>query len=274
MKTASQNLHRVLQTRDRTPASRRRRRWLPTQMIAMLVRFSITMVAVDQERDEPVHGDRGVGEIQVCLVEDVALVRAAVELHDHADAAQPFADHGDSGDRPSPASPATADRVAHDHGEDQTHHRYDRDEHPRELRVLRQREDDVFNHHGAVITMVSIMMSICCTCVRSVRRPGLSEAAELKPSNCGSGARSARAKIAPRRMRPKPVIIFDEKKAAADRARRAASRHQQHQVAGLENRALVAPHDPFVYDVEHQARQEERADRLCAVSQRSRTIAT
>ena len=63
---------------------------------------------------------------------------------------------------------------------------------------------------GAVITMVSIMMSICCTCVVSFVVRVTSDA-ELKPSNWWMEKRSTRAKIAPRRIRPKPVATLAEK---------------------------------------------------------------
>ena len=62
---------------------------------------------------------------------------------------------------------------------------------------------------GAAITMVSIMMTICCTWVVSLVVRVTSEAAP-KPSNWWTERRSARAKIAPRRLRPKPVATFAE----------------------------------------------------------------
>ena len=46
-----------------------------------------------QERDQAVHGDRRVGQIEIRLVEPLALVRAAIEGANDADAAQPFAEH-------------------------------------------------------------------------------------------------------------------------------------------------------------------------------------
>ena len=42
----------------------------------------------------------------------------------------------------------------------------------------------------------------------------------------------------------------------------ADDRHQQHQAADLEDRALIAFHDALVDDVRHQSRQEQEADRL------------
>ncbi len=62
---------------------------------------------------------------------------------------------------------------------------------------------------GAVITMVSIMMSICCTCVVSLVVRVTSDAA-LKRSNWWIEKCSTRAKIAPRRILPNPVATFDE----------------------------------------------------------------
>ena len=63
---------------------------------------------------------------------------------------------------------------------------------------------------GAVITMVSIMISICCTWVVSLVVRVTSDAA-LKRSNWWIEKCSTRAKIAPRRIRPKPVATFEEK---------------------------------------------------------------
>ena len=63
---------------------------------------------------------------------------------------------------------------------------------------------------GAVITMVSIMISICCTCVVSLVVRVISDAAP-KRSNWWIEKCSTRAKIAPRRIRPNPVATFDEK---------------------------------------------------------------
>ena len=57
--------------------------------------------------------------------------------------------------------------------------------------------------------MVSIMMSICCTCVVSLVVRVTSDAA-LKRSNWWIEKCSTRAKIAPRRIRPNPVATFDE----------------------------------------------------------------
>ena len=63
---------------------------------------------------------------------------------------------------------------------------------------------------GAVITMVSIMISICCTWVVSLVVRVTSDA-EPKRSNWWIEKCSTRAKIAPRRIRPNPVATFDEK---------------------------------------------------------------
>jgi hypothetical protein len=61
---------------------------------------------------------------------------------------------------------------------------------------------------GAVMTMVSIMITICWTWVVSLVVRVASDAAP-KPSNWWIEKRSARAKIAPRRILPNPVATFD-----------------------------------------------------------------
>ena len=63
---------------------------------------------------------------------------------------------------------------------------------------------------GAVITIVSIMMSICCTCVVSLVVRVMSDAALKRVELMNRevlGAREDR----PRRIRPNPVATFAEK---------------------------------------------------------------
>jgi len=62
---------------------------------------------------------------------------------------------------------------------------------------------------GAAITMVSIMMIICCTWVVSLVVRVTSEA-DPNRSNWWIDRRSARAKMAPRRSRPNPVATLAE----------------------------------------------------------------
>ena len=114
---------------------------------------------------------------------------------------------------------------------------------------------------GAVITMVSIMMSICCTWVVSLVVRVTSEA-EPKRSNWWIDKlldpREDRAAQDPAESgRDLRRVV-----AAGDGAQRGDDRHQQHQAADLEDGALVAPDDALVDDVRHQARQEQGADRL------------
>ena len=87
-----------------------------------------------QERDQAVHGDRGVGQIEIRLIEPLALMRAAIERADHADAAQPFAEHQVQAVDLDLHRLRQRNRAAHDHAEDHRHHRHDGDQHPGELR--------------------------------------------------------------------------------------------------------------------------------------------
>ena len=122
-------------------------RWLPNQMIAMLVRFSITISAGIRNAISRFTAIAVLVRSRLAAIEPLALMRAAIERADHADAAQPFAEHE--------VQPVDLDlhrlrqrhRAAHDQPEDERHHRHHRDQHPRQLRVLRQRQDDAADRH-------------------------------------------------------------------------------------------------------------------------------
>jgi hypothetical protein len=90
---------------------------------------------------------------------------------------------------------------------------------------------------GAVMTMVSIMMTICCTWLRSRE----DRAAQVPPE----AGRHLRRVIA-----------------AGDRAQGGNHRHQKHQAADLENGARVAPDDAAVDDIRRQSRQPQIPERL------------
>ena len=100
-----------------------------------------------QERDQPVHRDRGVGQIAIGFVEPFALVYAAIEGADHAHPAQTFAQHQiqaidlvciacDSGTAPRRITAKTSG-----------HDRHHRNQHPGQLGVLRQRQNHAADRH-------------------------------------------------------------------------------------------------------------------------------
>ena len=60
------------------------------------------------------------------------------------------------------------------------------------------------------MTILSIMISTCCTCVVSLVVRVMSDAV-LKRSNWCSEKCATRSKIRSRRIRPKPVATFAEK---------------------------------------------------------------
>ena len=84
-------------------------RWLPNQMIAMLVRLSITISAGIRNAISRLTAIAVLVRSRLALVEALALVRAAIEGADHADAAQPLAEHQVQPVDLRPASPATAE---------------------------------------------------------------------------------------------------------------------------------------------------------------------
>ena len=83
-------------------------RWLPNQMIAMLVRFSIRISAGIRNAIRRLTAIAVFVRSRFASIEPLALMRAAIERADHADAAQPFAEHQVQAVDLQPASPATA----------------------------------------------------------------------------------------------------------------------------------------------------------------------
>ena len=190
-----------------TPASMR---WLPTQIIARLVMLSIRMSAGISTAIRRLTRDRGVGQIEVRAIEPFALAGAAIERANDADTAQPLAEH-----EREPIDLALHGRgqrhgATHDEREHSRHHRHDGDQHPRQLRVLRQRQNHAADghhrrrdHHGEHHDDHLLHLG------GVVGRAG-DQRGRAEPSNWWTERRSARAKIAPRRFRPKPVATFAE----------------------------------------------------------------
>ena len=100
-----------------------------------------------QQRDQAVDGDRRAGDIEIGRVEPAALVRAAIEGADHADARQAFVEHE--------VEPIDLDlhqlierhRLPHDQEEDDRQDRDHRDQHARQPRVLRERQRHAADRH-------------------------------------------------------------------------------------------------------------------------------
>jgi hypothetical protein len=100
-----------------------------------------------EDRYEAVHRNRRVGQVEIRLIEPLALPVAAVERADDADAAQPLAEHEVESLDLELHGRGQRHCATHDQCEHHRHHRHHRDQHPRELRVLRQRQDDAADRH-------------------------------------------------------------------------------------------------------------------------------
>ena len=187
-------------------------RWLPNQMIATLVRFSIRNIAGISSATSRLTAIAVSVRSRLAASNRSALVRAAIERADHAHAAQPFVEHQ--------VEPVDLDlhrleqrhRLAHDQAEDHRHDRHHRDQHPRQLRVLRQRQDDAADrhhrrgddhgqHHDQHLLHLRGVVG------RARDQRGGAEAVELVDRE----VRDARRRSRRARSRPKPVATFAEK---------------------------------------------------------------
>ena len=219
-----------------TPASMR---WLPTQMIARLVKLSIRISAGISTAISRLTRDRGVGQIEVRAIEPFALPGAAIERTNHADTAQPLAEH-----ELEPIDLAL-------HGRGQRHRAaHDEREHTAITGMTAisthascascdsARITPPIAIIGAVITMVSIMIEHLLHLGGVVGRPGDQRGrAEAARTGGPTGVRRARedraAQVPPEAGRHLRRVI-----AAGDRAQGGDHRHQQHQAADLEDGAL------------------------------------
>jgi hypothetical protein len=215
-----------------------------------------------EERDQTVQRNRRVRQIKIRLIESLALMHTAIERADHADAAQPLAEHKVQTVDLCLHRLRQGNRAAHDESEDERHHRHDSDEHPRKLRVLRKRKDDAANrHHGRRDHHSQHHDEHLLHLGRVVGRPRherrRTEAVELVDRKVFRAREDRAAQNPPESGRyPRRVI------APGDGTERGDDGHQQHQAPGLEDRALIAFHNALVHDVRHQSRQEEKAERL------------
>ena len=153
-------------------------RLLPNQMMATVVRFSMSISAGTGTRNEAVDRDGGVGHVEVRHVEALALVRAAVEGADHAHAGQSFVQHQVEPIDLHLHRLRERHRVAHD--EPKTSAMTGITATSTQASCVScdsARMMPPIAIIGAVITMVSMMTSICCTCVVSLVVRVMSDAA-------------------------------------------------------------------------------------------------
>ena len=114
---------------------------------------------------------------------------------------------------------------------------------------------------GAAITMVSIMMIICCTWVVSLVVRVTSEA-DPNRSNWWIDRRFGTREDGAAQVPPEPGRHLGRIEAAGDGAERGHHRHEQHQGADLEDGALVACDDALVDDLGRQPGQQQVGERL------------
>ena len=146
--------------------------------------------------------------------------------------------------------------------EDQRHHRHHRDQHPRQLRVLRQRQDHAAdrhhrrgNHHGQHHDQHLLHLGGVVGRPRDQRRRA--EAVELVDRKVLDAREDRAAQNPAESGRHLRRVV-----AAGNGAQRGDDRHQQHQAADSKDRALIAFYDSLIDDVRHQSRQQQKADRL------------
>ncbi len=259
-----QDLHRVLERRDHR---------------AHLHRALVDPVAADpddrdarevehhderghEERDQTVHRNRGIRQIEIRLIESLALMRTAIERPNHADAAQPFTEHEVQAVDLQLHRLRQRNRPAHDQSEDEGHHGHHGDQHPGQLRVLRERQDDAaYRHHGRgdhhgqhhdehLLHLGGVVR-------RARHQRSRAEAVELVEREMLDAREDRAAEDPPEAGRHLGRVVTP-----GDGAQCGDNGHQEHDAANPENRALIALHDALVHDVRHQSRQEQNRHRL------------